>query len=172
MSDLAPTRHRPSPRPRLKTRPVGANDAKDESTAAVDSAEAHAYELIDALAGTIGPRRPGSKAEQQAAALVAERLGRIGVRARLESLRPGASVARRRPDLGLRAAERPAGLTYDATPVLARGGRAITLSAQDGAIPNYHTESDVPQNIDRDVLARAIGVVSELVAAVDRGEAC
>jgi di/tripeptidase len=43
-----------------------------------------------------------------------------------------ATIARERPDLGLRAAERPIGLTYDATPVLARGGRAITFVGADG----------------------------------------
>lgn len=80
-------------------------------------------------------------------------------------------IARGRPELGLRPAERLVGLTYDATQVLARGGRALTISAQDGTIPNYHTPSDTPENVDADVVARALGVTMEMVAAVDRGEA-
>ncbi len=65
-------------------------------------------------------------------------------------------TARDHPELGLRAATDLAGLTYDATQVLARGGRAITLSAQDRTIPNYHSAQDVPENLDGDVLARAL----------------
>jgi Zn-dependent M28 family amino/carboxypeptidase len=87
---------------------------------------------------------------------------------RLISLAEG--VASARPELGLERAETVAGLTYDATPVLARGGRALTLSAQDGTIPNYHWPSDTAENADPDTLARAIEVGRELVAAVERGE--
>ena len=75
------------------------------------------------------------------------------------------------PELGLHAATELAGLTYDATPVLARGGRAITLSAQDRTIPNYHSAQDVPENLDGDVLARALEATRLIVAAIDRGEA-
>ena len=80
-------------------------------------------------------------------------------------------LTRRRPELGLARQERLVGLTYDATQVLARGGRALTLSAQDDTIPNYHTPGDTPENIDLDVLSRATEIVREVVAAVDRGEA-
>ena len=80
-------------------------------------------------------------------------------------------LARRRPQLGLEAATVPAGLTYDATPVLARGGRALTISAQDGTIPNYHRPSDDARNVDRPTLARAVEIGRELIAAIDRGEA-
>jgi hypothetical protein len=86
-------------------------------------------------------------------------------------LAAAAGVAARRPALGLEPAERLVGLTYDATPVLARGGRAITLSAQDDSIPNYHQPSDDWANADVDVLARALEVGRELIAAVDRGDA-
>ena len=51
-------------------------------------------------------------------------------------------VAARRPDLRLAPTDSPAGLTYDSSPVTARGGRALTLSTQDGFIPNLHRESD------------------------------
>jgi Peptidase family M28 len=80
-------------------------------------------------------------------------------------------LARRRPELGLARAERLVGLTYDATQVLSQGGRAMTLSAQDDTIPNYHTPSDVAENLDPGVLARAQEVVRELLLALDRGEA-
>jgi hypothetical protein len=80
-------------------------------------------------------------------------------------------VATRRPELGLRPARRLVGLTYDATPVLARGGRALTISAQDDAIPNYHQPSDDVGNVDDEVLERALEVGRELIAAADRGAA-
>lgn len=86
-------------------------------------------------------------------------------------LKVAEQLTRRRPELGLARQERLVGLTYDATQVLARGGRALTLSAQDDTIPNYHTPGDTPENIDRDVLSRATEIVREVVAAVDRGEA-
>lgn len=77
-----------------------------------------------------------------------------------------------RPELGLAAADRPLGLTYDATAVLARGGRALTLVAGDnGRIPNYHQPSDTLANIDRQALARGLDVGRELIAMIDRGDA-
>jgi hypothetical protein len=76
------------------------------------------------------------------------------------------------PELGLEPVDAPTGLTYDATPVLAGGGRALTLVAGDGGrIPNYHRPSDTVGNLDVDVLERAVGVGRELIALVDRGEA-
>jgi len=59
----------------------------------------------------------------------------------------------------------------DAAPVLARGGRGLSLSAQDATIPNYHTPSDTPENIDPDVVARTLETGREMIAAIDRGEA-
>jgi hypothetical protein len=53
---------------------------------------------------------------------------------------------------------------------MARGGRAITLSAQDTTIPNYHSPTDTVENADPDVLERAIEVGREMLAAIDRGE--
>lgn len=75
------------------------------------------------------------------------------------------------PELGLEAMEVAAGLTYDATPVLARGGRALTISSQDGTIPHYHQPSDNVDNLDDDTLNRAVEIGRELIAAIDRGEA-
>ena len=76
------------------------------------------------------------------------------------------------PELGLQPADGPIGLTYDAPPVLARGGRALTLVAGDrDGIPNYHQPTDTVENLDPDVLERALGVARELIALIDRGEA-
>ena len=80
-------------------------------------------------------------------------------------------VATSRPELGLSGTDRSSGLPYDSTPVLARGGRAITLSVQNGSIPNYHSPTDTAGRIDRDVLGRALEVGREMIAAIDRGEA-
>jgi hypothetical protein len=81
-------------------------------------------------------------------------------------------VRAERPELGLEPLDAPTGLTYDATAVLARGGRALTLVAGDGGrIPNYHRPTDTVENIDRDRLDRAIAVGRELIALVDRGAA-
>ena len=81
-------------------------------------------------------------------------------------------VASRRPELGLEPGDGPIGLTYDATPVLARGGRAITLVAgDDGVIPNYHWPTDTTENLDPDSIERALEATSEIVAAIDRGQA-
>jgi hypothetical protein len=81
-------------------------------------------------------------------------------------------VSANRPELGLTRADGPIGLTYDATPVLARGGRAITFVAADhGAIPNYHSPSDTTENLDPASVENAIEVGREMLAALDRGEA-
>ena len=82
------------------------------------------------------------------------------------------AVARRRPELGLAPSEGPIGLTYDVTPVLARGGRGITLVAgDDGVIPNYHWPTDKPENLDSACVGAALEVGREIVTAIDRGEA-
>jgi Zn-dependent M28 family amino/carboxypeptidase len=81
-------------------------------------------------------------------------------------------VRSQRPELGLEPADAPIGLTYDATAVLARGGRALTLVAGDGGrIPNYHQPSDTVENLDPAALERALEVGRELVARIDRGAA-
>jgi hypothetical protein len=81
-------------------------------------------------------------------------------------------VARTNPDLGLEPADAPIGLTYDATAVLVRGGRALTFVAGDnGVIPNYHHPSDTAENVDSATVARALEAGREMVAAIERGEA-
>jgi Peptidase family M28 len=80
-------------------------------------------------------------------------------------------VSQRRPELGLEGTSHNAGLTYDTTPVMARGGRAITFSTQDETIPNYHSPTDTVENLDPLALGRAIAVGREMLGAIDRGEA-
>jgi Zn-dependent M28 family amino/carboxypeptidase len=80
-------------------------------------------------------------------------------------------VAGSRPDLALSGTDRSSGLPYDSTPILARGGRAITLSVQNGSIPNYHSPTDTAERIDPEVLDRALEAGWEMIAAIDRGEA-
>jgi hypothetical protein len=81
-------------------------------------------------------------------------------------------VRAERPELGLEPADAPIGLTYDATAVLARGGRALTLVRGDGGrIPNYHRPSDTVANLDPDALARAVEVGRAMIARIDAGEA-
>jgi hypothetical protein len=80
-------------------------------------------------------------------------------------------ISVRRPELGLQGTTHNGGLTYDTTPVMARGGRAITFSTQDATIPNYHSPTDTVDNLDPLALGRAIEVGREMLAAIDRGEA-
>ena len=80
-------------------------------------------------------------------------------------------ISERRPDLRLESTNHNGGLTYDTTPVMARGGRAITFSTQDATIPNYHSPADTTENLDPSALARAIETGREMLAAIDRGDA-
>ena len=65
-------------------------------------------------------------------------------------------VAEADPDLRLLPEDNPAGLTYDSSPVQARGGRALTLSVQDGSIPNLHWPTDTVENVDPDGVSRTL----------------
>ena len=81
-------------------------------------------------------------------------------------------VRAERPELGLEPVDQPLGLTYDATAVLARGGRALTLVAGDrGRIPNYHQPGDTVANLDPPTLGRALEIGRQLIRLVDAGEA-
>ena len=81
-------------------------------------------------------------------------------------------IAHDRPELGLRPSDGPIGLTYDASPVLARGGRGITFVAGDGGvIPDYHWPTDTTENVDPGALTRALEVGREMLTRIDRGEA-
>ena len=81
------------------------------------------------------------------------------------------AIARANPGLRMAAEDAPAGLTYDACQVHARGGRALTLSVQDGFIPNLHQPTDTVANVDADGIARTYAAARTIVAAIDRGAA-
>ena len=81
-------------------------------------------------------------------------------------------IADQRPELGLQSSDGPIGLTYDVSPVLARGGRGITFVAGDGGVlPNYHWPTDTTENVDPRALTRALEVGREMLIRIDRGEA-
>ena len=80
-------------------------------------------------------------------------------------------VARSHPELRMAAEDSPAGLTYDTSPVHAAGGRALTLSVQDGFIPNLHLPTDTVDNVDTGGVARTLEAGRALVAAIDAGAA-
>lgn len=81
------------------------------------------------------------------------------------------SVARANPELRMAAEDAPAGLTYDSSRVLARGGRALTLSVQDGFIPNLHRPTDTVANVDPGGVVRTFAAARAIAAAVDAGAA-
>jgi hypothetical protein len=80
-------------------------------------------------------------------------------------------VADARPDLRMSPEDSPAGLTYDSSPVLAAGGRALTISVQDGFLPNLHWPTDTYENVDEDGVRRTLEAGREVVRAVDAGAA-
>lgn len=80
-------------------------------------------------------------------------------------------VASRRADLRMAPEPKPAGLTYDSSPVLAQGGRALTLSVQDGSIPHLHRPSDTLENVDPGGIARTLDAAAEMITAIDAGAA-
>lgn len=82
-----------------------------------------------------------------------------------------ARIAGERAEGELTPRDSGSGLPYDSTPVLAGGGRAMTLSVQGRSIPNYHAPTDTADQIDLESLERALSVGREMIAAIDRGEA-
>jgi hypothetical protein len=75
------------------------------------------------------------------------------------------------PELRLLPEDSPAGLTYDTSPVHAQGGRGLTLSVQDGFIPDLHQPTDTIENIDRGGLERTLEAGRRIIASVDAGGA-
>ncbi|MGK2931406.1 MAG: M28 family metallopeptidase [Solirubrobacterales bacterium] len=72
------------------------------------------------------------------------------------------------PELEARPLENGSGLPYDATPVMAKGGRAITIVNQDGPIPNYHWPTDTTMNISSQAFNKAVKFAAKLVRRIDR----
>jgi hypothetical protein len=102
-------------------------------------------------------------------------LRREGVLARWDAdpalIEVAQEVADRRPELRMAPEDAPAGLTYDSSPVHARGGRALTLSVQDGYIPNLHWPTDTYENVDPDGVWRTLEAGREMLGSIDAGAA-
>lgn len=102
-------------------------------------------------------------------------LRREGVLAKWDAdpglIRAAERVAAADPGLRMAPTDSPAGLTYDASPVLARGGRAMTISVQDGFIPDLHWPTDTVENVDPDGVARTLAAGRALIAEIDAGGA-
>jgi len=71
------------------------------------------------------------------------------------------------PELEARPLANGSGLPYDATPVMAGGGKAITIVNQEGPIPNYHWPSDTMDNISAPAFRRAVEFTGRLVRRLD-----
>lgn len=82
--------------------------------------------------------------------------GTGGWEAEPELLAAAEAVGRENPDLKAVPLKDGSGLPYDSTPVLARGGRAITVVNQEGAIPDYHWPTDTASRINDEAFARAV----------------
>lgn len=78
-----------------------------------------------------------------------------------------AEVGLRFPSLLAEPLAQGSGLPYDATPVLARGGRAISVVNQDGAIPDYHWPTDTADRVSAKAFARAVQFGARLVRQLD-----
>jgi len=76
-------------------------------------------------------------------------------------------IAQHRPELGLRAAHRNAGLPTDVTVALAHGCEGVTLLAQGDTIPNYHWPSDTYDNVQPATVASTIEVGRDLLREID-----
>lgn len=85
-----------------------------------------------------------------------------------ELLGLAAEVGAETPELEAALLEHGSGLPYDSTPVLAGGGRAITVVNQDGAIPDYHWPTDRFGRISRPAFERAIRFGEALLLKLDR----
>ena len=77
------------------------------------------------------------------------------------------AVGQQFPDLRAEPLRDGSGLPYDATPILAGGGRAITIVNQDGPIPNYHWPTDTVSQISRPAFRRATAFGAHLVRRLD-----
>lgn len=96
--------------------------------------------------------------------------GPIGaVRADRELLELAASVGVKHPELAALPLDHGSGLPYDATPVMAAGGRAMSIVNQDGAIPDYHWPTDRFDRFSHSSFERAVNFGEQLLLEIDAG---
>lgn len=79
-------------------------------------------------------------------------------------------VGERDPELAAEPLLDGSGLPYDATAVMAGGGKAITIANQEGAILNYHWPTDTAEHIAPEAFARAVRFAAALVEELDSVE--
>lgn len=84
-------------------------------------------------------------------------------------MRLAAEVGTEDPDLLVEPLEYGSGLPYDATVVLASGGRAMSVVNQDGPIPDYHWPTDSFDKVSRPAFERAVRFVEAVLDRVDAG---
>jgi len=94
--------------------------------------------------------------------------GPAGSKADPGMLGAAAEVGEEHPELQARPLRDGSGLPYDATPVLARGGRAITIVNQEGAIPDYHWPTDTADRVSEESFGRAVKFAVALVRKLDQ----
>ncbi len=82
-------------------------------------------------------------------------------------LQAAEEVGRTLPQLRAEPLADGSGLPYDATPVMAAGGKAISVVNQEGAIPNYHWPSDTVDAISDVAFRTATEFAAKLVRKLD-----
>lgn len=85
-----------------------------------------------------------------------------------ELLRLAERVGKRSPELAAMPLEHGSGLPYDATAVLASGGRAMSIVNQDGAIPDYHWPTDRFDHVSDSAFERAVSFAEQLLLEIDK----
>ena len=93
--------------------------------------------------------------------------GPLGKKADRELLGAAAEVGRAAPELKAEPLTDGSGLPYDATAVMTRGGRAITVVNQEGAIPDYHWPTDTADRVSEEAFSRAVRFGAALVLNLD-----
>lgn len=92
-----------------------------------------------------------------------------GLSADHELLELAAGVGRDDPELVATPLAHGSGLPYDSTPVLAAGGKALSVVNQgDGAIPDYHWPSDRMDRLSVPAFRRAVRFGHEMLRRIDR----
>lgn len=79
-----------------------------------------------------------------------------------------AGIGRSDPELAAEPLAHGSGLPYDSTPILAGGGRAISVVNQEGAIPDYHWPTDRIDRISPSAFERAVRFGRRLIREIDR----
>lgn len=102
--------------------------------------------------------------------LVREAGGLAPVNADPGLLAHAAAIGAVNPELAAPPLDLGSGLPYDATPVLAAGGRAISVVNQgEGAIPDYHWPTDRMDRISAETFDLALRFGRALLERIDRG---